>query len=131
QGFNGLMWLVIALLRKSHDWITYVTGVYGLIFFLAAVASPLFDRRRQLVVDENGISGQLSWRRRIEFKWKDIVGAELGMLHLKLQTADGKVEVINLGNLTYQEHQELKPQLRTALESHGLLKESDQLKRSE
>ncbi|MGC8654493.1 MAG: hypothetical protein ACP5US_10945 [Candidatus Kryptoniota bacterium] len=44
------------------------------------------------------------------------------MIHLKLQIADGKFEVISPGNLTYQEHQELKPQLRMALESHGLLK---------
>ena len=125
QGFNGLLWLIIALLHRPHDWFTYVLGVYGLVFLLAAIFSSVLEKRHQLVVDENGIHGQLSWRRQIEFGWKDITSAELGTLRLKLQATDGKVEDISLGNLTYKEHQELKPQLRAALENHGVLKHSD------
>jgi len=125
QGFNGLLWLIIALLHRPHEWFTYVLGIYGLVFLLAAIFSPILDKRHQVIVDENGIRGQISWRRHIQLSWKDIVGAELRMLHLELQTADGKVEDISLSNLTYKEHQELKPQLRAVLKNHGVLKHPD------
>ena len=125
QGFNGLFWLVAAVLHRPHDWFTYVLGIYGFVFFLAAIFYPLLDRRYQLIIDQNGIHGQVRWRHRIEFRWKDIAGAELATLHLKLQTVEGKVEQINLGNLTYREHQELKPRLRAAFEDHGVLRNLD------
>ncbi len=121
QGFNGLLWLIVAFLHQPHDWFTYVLGVYGLVFFLAAIFSPLLDKRYQVVLDQDGIHGQTSWRHHIEISWKDIASAELGTLHIKLHTLDGKVEQISLGNLTYQEHQELKPQLRAILEDRGVV----------
>ena len=124
QGFNGLLWLIVAIVHHPHDSFTYIIGAYGLVFLLAAMFSPVFERSYQLVADDEGIHGQLSWRRHIQFAWKDITSAELGTLHLRLNIADGKVEEVSLGNLTYEQHQELKPQLELALENHCVLSHS-------
>lgn len=125
QGGNGLLLIVVAVLQKPQGWISLVLGIYGFLSFMAALLSSLFDKAYYLVIDQDGIRGQIGWRRRIELAWKEIVGAELSTLHLRLETADNQVQDISLGNLTYAQHQELKPQLQAVLEEHDLLSDTE------
>ena len=120
QGFNGLLWMMVAVLHHPYGWYTYAVGAYGLVFFIGAILSPVLDGRYQLAVDDNGIHGQLSRRRRVDFGWKDIAMAEISGLHLRLQTKDGKAEDISLFNASYGEYQKFKSEFRAALEDHGI-----------
>jgi hypothetical protein len=129
QAINGFIFLGLALLRPQMDSGTIFFGLYGLVLLLAIAFWPLFNKQYQLVVDDYGIRGQITWRDRLDVPWGDLAKADLGILLLELHTSDGKVHAVNLGNLTYKEHQELKPKLKEALAEHHLLVEAPQVKR--
>lgn len=121
MGLNGIFWLAVAIIHKPHDWFTLAAGTYGVLFIAAVLISPLIDKKYSLVIDENGVRGHVRWRQDIDLAWKDIVSAELGSIYLRLHTSDGKVETINLGNVSNQNRKELEPQLEAVLSEHGLL----------
>jgi hypothetical protein len=81
---------------------------------------PIYHKRYQLLIDDRGIRGQLSWLEYMDLPWHKIAAADLGILFLELHTTDGKLQRVNLRNLTYKEHQELIPKLQEILIEHRL-----------
>jgi hypothetical protein len=129
RAVNALFILGLALTRSQLDFISGFFGLYAIVLLLAVIFWPLFNKQYQLLVDDHGVRGQITWRQRIDVPWENLAKAELGILLLELHTTEGKVHTVNLGNLTYQEHQELKPKLKAVLAEHHLLGESTPVKR--
>ena len=124
QAVNACCFLAVALLRPQLDSTAIAIGSYGIILLLVATFWPLFQTEYQLILDDLGMRGRIAWRKSVDFSWDKVAKANLGILQLEVTTTDNKSFNVNFGNLTYQQHQELKPRLQEMLAARGLLIDS-------
>jgi hypothetical protein len=124
QAVSGVCWIIVGVLREQSDEISIAFIVVGFAMFLLSWFLPLLDKEYQIIVDEKGIRGSIGRRASIDLPWERISSAELGILRLELHTTDGKAHSVNLEDLTYRDHQELKPRLARILAERGLLRNS-------
>ena len=122
QAVSGVCWIIVGLLREQSDGISIAFIVIGFAMFLMSWFLPLLDKEYQIIVDQKGIRGNIGWREYIDLPWENISSAQLGIFLLELHATDGKTHSVNLENLTYRDHQELKPRLAKILAERGLLK---------
>ena len=120
QVFSACCCFVVAILSARMGSIALVFTIYGVAILLRVALWPIYHKRYQLLVDDRGIRGQLSWREYIDLPWNKIAAADLGILFLDLHTTDGKIQRVSLRNLTYQDHQEMRPRLQEILVEHRL-----------
>ncbi len=118
--FSAGCCLVLAILSANTGSIAIVFGLYAVAILLRMALWPFYHKRYQLLVDDRGIRGQISWREYIDCPWDKIAGADLGLLFLELYMTDGKIHRVSLRNLTRQDHHELRPRLEEILIQHRL-----------
>jgi len=106
--------------RHYHDWLQLATAFFGAALLAGVVLYLIFGKAYQLVVDENGVRGQINHRRRIDLNWTDITKVAFLGQRLKLQFNDGTTQNINLAYFTYAEYREMKKKLQSILADHGI-----------
>ena len=63
------------------------------------------------LIDENGIDGKIKRGTVLHLRWEQLSKLEGSMYEITLYTKAGQKYVIDLSNITFREHKELKPQI--------------------
>ena len=91
---------------------------------IVAIAYALFYHRiyKSSVYSftEQGIQGPLTSRRVRTIPWGDISHVASSMFQMVVSTKAGSQYTINLENLTFRQHQELKPKVLELVKSKGI-----------
>ena len=116
----GVVLFANGLVRHYHGWLQLATAFFGAALLVGVVLYMIFGKAYQLVVDENGVRGEINQRRRLDLNWTDITKVAFLGQRLKLQINDGTTQKINLAYFTYAEYREMKQTLQSILADHGI-----------
>ena len=116
----GVILFATGMGRHYHGWLQLSTAFFGAALLAGVVLYMIFGKAYQLVVDENGVRGQINWRHRVDLSWTEIRKVGFVGQRLKLQINDGTTKSISLAYVTYAERQDIKGKLQSILAEHGI-----------
>jgi len=110
---------LVQALMKDNDF-RYVNLIVGLGTVLFAIFYRRFNRPKVFTFDDDGIEGPLGARNPVKMKWNDIARIEGSVFRLTVLSKSGDRSDINLGNITYDQHKQIKPLILELAQSHGV-----------
>jgi hypothetical protein len=115
MGFGNLYQ---GLLQEA--WFRYINFVFGVICIAYALyLHRLYGSKEYLFTDE-GIEGPMDSQQKRKFTWEEIVSVELKMYSMKILLKDGRSNKLNLSNLTFEQHNHIKPKIEELIISKGI-----------
>ena len=117
-GLLGLSFLVQATL--VHGAFKYVLSVFAVGWIVIAFVYPRLFKGKAITFDDSGISWSPTVPQNSKVPWDQIAYIEGSILTFRIQTKDSKHFNVDLGNLTYEQHRTLKPQILDLARSHGV-----------
>lgn len=101
-------------------WFRYANFLFGIISILYALyLHRLYGSKEYLFTDE-GIEGPMNSRQKSKLKWEEIISVELTMFSLKILLKDGNSKKLNLSNLTFEQHKNIKPKVEELIKLKGV-----------
>lgn len=117
-GILGISFLAQAMLAQNA--FRYVMLVLALTWILIALNYPRLFKAKAMTFDDSGITWSRTKPRSLRVTWDQIAYMEASTLEFRIRTKDLKVLTINLGNLTYEQHKTVKPQIIDLARSNGV-----------
>jgi hypothetical protein len=123
-----IQWIIFALLGVFNLVQAYIVDndfrlfnlIFGVSFILYGLLHPIIFRPKLASFDENGLLWRVKNRRDLLLAWSQIAYIEASMLNFHIHTKDSRHFTVDLGNLTYEQHQTLKPQIIDLARSKGV-----------
>ena len=98
----------------------YIDLAFGIVLMVSGFYYWKLYEFKTVAFDEVGIKGKLRFRTTIDIKWDDVSRFELAIYAISLITKSGQKYEIDLSNITYQQHKEIKPQIVELAKSKGI-----------
>lgn len=98
----------------------YIDLAFGIVLMVGGFYYWKLYEFKTVAFDEVGIKGKLRFRTTIDIKWDDVSRFELAIYAISLITKSGQKYEIDLSNITYQQHKEIKPQIVELAKSKGI-----------
>ena len=98
----------------------YIDLAFGIVLMVGGFYYWKLYELKTVAFDEVGIKGKLRFRTTIDIKWDDVSRFELAIYAISLITKSGQKYEIDLSNITYQQHKEIKPQIVELAKSKGI-----------
>ena len=105
----GMANMVQGFLMQSEG--RYFNIVFGALLITAGFYYWLLYKPKTVSFDENGIEGKIKRGTVLHLRWEELSKLEGSMYEITLYTKAGQKYVIDLSNITFREHKELKPQI--------------------
>ena len=105
----GLANLTQGLLMQSEG--RYFNIVFGGVLIAAGFYFWILYKPKIVTFDENGIDGKIQRGTVLHLRWEELTQLEVSMHQITLFTKSGQKYTIDLSNITFREHKELKPQI--------------------
>ena len=89
----------------------YFNVVFGLLLVAVGCYYWLIYKPKLVSFDENGIAGKIRRGVFLDLKWDQISKLEGATFEINVYTKQGHKYEIDLSNITFREHKELKPKI--------------------
>jgi hypothetical protein len=122
---QGVLFALLGLINLVQAYLVdndfrFVNLIVGIFFISSAFAYPLIFRQKLATFDDNGLMWSVKNRRNLSLAWNQIAYIEASTLHFYVHPNDSGQFTIDLGNLTYEQHKTLKPQIIDLARSKGV-----------
>ncbi len=117
----GCLFLVQSIFSENQIlWFALFQGAYGLGLIIAMAFFPWFLKPRILRFDEQGLEARTSRGRPVVLDWKEVGSIQASTFRFVIRTKDDQTILINLGWLSYEQHQTAKPRFLECARSKGV-----------
>lgn len=117
----GCLFLVQSIFSENQIlWFAMFQGAYGFGLIIAMTFFPWFLKPRVLRFDERGLVARISQGRPIALDWEEVGVVEASTFRFLIRTKDGRTIPVNLGWLSYEQHQTVKPRFLACARSKGV-----------
>lgn len=125
-GIGGIIYIFLAILISyytdfSSDF-AFICGI-ALVIFAIGYKKLIKNRRSHITLDEQGIKATIfnKWMKlplfdKVNIKWEEIKSIDIKPLKIEIDLKDGSHKEVELGDLMYKQHQELKTNLMKYLQ---------------
>ena len=121
RGWMMLIGIVNVLQSFFHqNELRYFDLAFGVFLIVAGLYYWKLYQPRAVTFDDIGISGKLKLGTTINLKWEDVSKMESSLYLIFLFTKAGEIHAIDLTNLTFQQHKEIKPKIIELAKSKGI-----------
>ena len=117
----GCLFLAQSVFSENQIlWFALLQGGYGLGLIVAMIFFPWFLKPRVLRFHERGLEARISRGRPLVLDWKEIVSIDASTFRFVIMTKDDRIIPIDLGWLSYEQHQTVKPRFLECARSKGV-----------
>ncbi len=114
----GIFYVIVGFVKGN--WVGYLYSIVGGAAIIAALAAPRIFRPASYTFDEHGFAGPAGrpWER--QYQWDQISRIEVQMFALTFITKNGQRKKLNLGNITFEQHNVVKPKILDLARARGV-----------
>ena len=105
----GIANLAQGFLMQS-EWRYFNIG-FGILLIAGGFYYWKLYKPKIVIFDEIGVEGKIKSGTILELKWEELSRLEATIYEIILHTKTGQKYVIDLSNLTFQQHKEIKPKI--------------------
>jgi len=116
-----LMGIINVLQSFFHqNEVRYFDLAFGIVLIVGGFYYWKLYELKTVAFGEVGIKGKIRFRTTIDLKWDDVSRVESSLYAILLITKTGQKYELDLSNLTYQQHKEVRPQIVELAKSKGV-----------
>ncbi|GEM_PF-2804224 len=98
----------------------YIDIVFGIVLLAGGFYFWKIYKPKAVTFDDSGIRGRIGLGKNLKLQWNEVSSVEVAMYTISILPTKGKHCVIDLSNITYQKHQEVKPKIAELAKSKGV-----------
>jgi hypothetical protein len=126
-GIGGILYISLAILINYYiNYSSYFAIICGTAFVIYALGYKKLVKRWRchITFDEQGIKARIFNKlmkfplfENVNIKWEEIKSIDIKQLKIEIDLKDGSHKEIELGDLMYKQHQELKTKLQEYIQA--------------
>ena len=117
-GLLGVINLVQGVLNENS--FRYFNLIFGVLVIVFALNYRRIYKPNVYTFDEEGVEGPIGRSDNKKFRWTDVSYLVAKMFTLKIFMKSGIEYNIYLGNITFQQHKQIKPKILELAQSNGV-----------
>lgn len=102
------------------NWFRYMNLSFGVVCILFALYLHRLYRSKEYLFTSEGIEGPKDSNNSVKIGWSEISLVEMKMYSMRIFLKGGKTYKLNLSNLTFEQHKNIKPKIEELIKAKGI-----------
>jgi hypothetical protein len=126
QSLRGRTWMMLigcmnlAQAFYQQNVLRYVDIAFGVLLIAGGFYFWKLYKPKIVTFDDTGIEGKIGLQTNIGIEWSKVSKLEVSLYSISILTNTGEKHVIDASNITFQQHQEIKPKILELAKSKGV-----------